>query len=67
MDNNSEKKLIIATKKYKGETGTVTARLPLALIERIDEIAEATGRTRNDIVQKCLEFSIDNTEIAANE
>lgn len=67
MDNNTEKKLVIATKKFKGETGTVTARLPLTLIEKIDEIAEVTGRTRNDIIQKCLEYSIDNTEIASNE
>lgn len=64
MENKVEsKKLVIATKKYKGDTGTVTARLPVTLIERIDAIADETGRTRNDIIQKCLEFSVDNTEI----
>ncbi len=58
-----ERKLVISSKKYTGETGTVTARLPLSLIERLDKIAETTGRTRNDIIQKCLEFSIENTEV----
>lgn len=65
MNTTEEKKLIISTKKYKGDTGTVTVRLPVALIESIDTIAEKTGRTRNDIVQKFLEFSLENTEIAA--
>lgn len=66
MEKNTErKKLIIAAKKYKGDTGTVTARLPLTLIEAIDAIAEETGRTRNEIIQKCLEFSIENTEVVS--
>ena len=27
------------------------------------EIAERTGRTRNEIIQMCLEFSMENIEI----
>ena len=63
MNMTEDKKLVISSKKYTGETGTVTARLPLTLIEKLDKIAESTGRTRNDIIQKCLEFSIENTEV----
>ncbi|MBP3437582.1 MAG: hypothetical protein J6K61_06750 [Clostridia bacterium] len=33
------------------------------MIEKLDVIAEQTGRTRNEIIQKCLVFSIENIEI----
>ena len=56
----SEKKLEIVTKKYRGETATVTARLSVELIERLDEIVEKTGRTRNEIIQRCVEYAVDN-------
>jgi len=59
----SEKKLEIMTKKYRGETATVTARLSVELIERLDEIVEKTGRTRNEIIQRCVEYAVDNIKI----
>lgn len=59
----SEKKLEIMTKKYRGETSTVTARLSVELIERLDEIVEKTGRTRNEIIQRCVEYAVDNIRI----
>lgn len=59
----AEKKLVIPLKKYTGETAVVSARLPVDLIKKIDEICEATGRTKNEIIQMCLEFSVDNIEI----
>ena len=59
----SERKLEIVTKKYRGETATVTARLSVELIERLDEIVEKTGRTRNEIIQRCVEYAVDNIKI----
>lgn len=59
----SDKKLIISSKKFKGETAVISARLPNDLIKRIDDICQTTGRTRNEIIQMCLEFSVDNIEI----
>lgn len=59
----AEKKLEITTKKYRGETAPVTARLSVELIEKIDSIAGETGRTRNEIIQKCMEYAIENLEI----
>ena len=58
-----DKKLIITSKRYRGETMVVSSRLTNKLVEDIDEIAEKTGRTRNEIIQICLEFAIDNLEI----
>lgn len=59
----TDKKLVIASKRYTGETSVVSARLPIDLIKKIDEICEATGRTKNEIIQLCLEFAVDNVEI----
>ena len=41
----------------------MSVRLPEDLIGRIDEIASKTGRTRNEIILKCLVFSVDNIVI----
>lgn len=59
----AEKKLEISSKKYRGETSTVTTRLSVELIEKLDKISEQTGRTRNEIIQKCIEFAVDNIQI----
>lgn len=58
-----DKKLKITTKKYRGDSSVVSVRLPNELIESLDSISNITGRTRNDIIQRCLEFAIENLEI----
>ena len=62
----SDKTLKITMKKYQGNSSVVSIRLPNELISSLDEISKTTGRTRNDIVQKCLEFAIENMEIEEN-
>ena len=42
-----DKKLVISSKKYRGDSSVVSVRLPDDMIERLDAIAEQTGRTRN--------------------
>ena len=60
----ADKKLIISSKKFRGDSSVVSVRLPNDMVERLDAIAEQTGRTRNEIIQKCLAFSIENIEVA---
>ena len=57
------KKLVIASKKYRGDSMVVSTRLPNELVSNLDEIAQKTGRTRNEIMQMCLEFAVENLEI----
>lgn len=59
----ADKKLVISSKKFRGESSVVSVRLPNDMIEKLDAIAEQTGRTRNEIIQKCLAFSIENIEV----
>lgn len=57
------KKLSISSKKYKGETSVISARIPDQMIADIDKICDKTGRNRNEIISLCLEFAINNIEI----
>ena len=59
----AEKKLVIASKKFRGESSVVSVRLPNELIRHLDTIAEETGRTRNELIQTCLEYALNNLEI----
>ena len=63
----ADKKLIISSKKFRGDSSVVSVRLPNDMIEKLDAIAEQTGRTRNEIIQKCLAFSIENIEVTDNK
>lgn len=56
-------KLVISSKKYRGDSTVISIRLPDELVKALDKIAEETGRTRNEVIQKCLAFAVDNLEI----
>lgn len=56
-------RLIIPSKKYRGSSSVVSVRLPENLVSSLDEIAEKSGRTRNEIVQLCLEFAVENIDV----
>ena len=58
-----DKKLEIQSKKYRGETTVISSRVPIDLVEKIDSVAKECGRTRNEIIQMCLEFAVENIEI----
>ena len=58
----TKQKLIIPVRKYQGETSIVSARLPADMIKVLDNIAESTGRNRNEIISMCLEYAIENLE-----
>ena len=58
-----EKKLVITAKKYRGDSVVVSMRVPSELLQKLDGVAEKSGRTRNDLIQTCLEFALENIEI----
>ena len=59
----AEQKLIISPKRFRGDSCVVSVRLPDSLVDRLDEIAKQTGRTRNEVIQKCLIYAVDRIEI----
>ena len=62
-----DKKLKIKQRKYSGSSSVVSIRIPNQLIQRIDETAQITGRNRNDIIMRCLDFALDNLEIEEDD
>lgn len=60
-----EKKLVIYPRKPAyGKTTVVSARLPDDMLRKLDDICQKTGRTRNELLVTCVEFALDNIEIA---
>jgi len=60
-------KLIINPKKNVGEFSVVSARMPVALIKRLDEVGNKTGRSRNELISICVDYALDRIEIAKKE
>ena len=56
--------LKITAKRYSNESTVVSFRLPKDMLRDVDKVAEATGRTRNEIMTTSLEFALRNMEIA---
>ena len=59
--------LRIAAKRYGSESTVVSFRLPKEMLSDIDHVAEATGRTRNEIMTTSLEFALRHMEILLSE
>lgn len=53
--------LVIHPKRPKGDDGykTFSVRVKEDTVQRIDEIAQQTGRTRNELIGTFLEFAVD--------
>lgn len=60
-----ENKFIVHPRKPAfGKTSVVSARLPDDMISKLDQIARQTGRTRNELIQMCIGYALENLEIA---
>ena len=59
------KKFQISPKRPKGEDGykTFSIRVKDETVSELDRIANATGRSRNEIIGLMLEYAIQNCEI----
>ena len=55
--------LRIKEKKYKEETVVISSRIPRDMLQDIDFVAKESGRTRNEIVTKFLDYALKHTEI----
>lgn len=58
-----DKKLVIQSRKYGGESKVISMRLPEEMLAEIDKTAAQSGRTRNEILILSLEFALDHMEI----
>ena len=64
MGDSMEKKFVIRPRKPAfGKTSVVSTRLPDTVIDKLDDIARKTGRSRNELIQMCIDFALENLEI----
>ena len=61
FDMNNEN-LIIRPKHLRGEDGyrVFSVRIKTDILDRLDEIAAQTGRSRNELVRLFLEYALDH-------
>lgn len=59
---------LIITKKPKGEDGhkVFSVRIKDETVDRLDDIAKKTNRSRNDLINLLLDFAMDYCEIDNN-
>lgn len=60
-------KFVISPKRYKEESQVFSVRMPKDMLRDIDAVAQKTGRTRNEILLKCIEFTLEHLEITEKE
>ncbi len=58
-----EENLKIRERKFKGDTEVLSVRLPGELVKELTFIAQETGRSRNEIIEKCLTFAVNRIKI----
>lgn len=58
------KKLIIPKKALKGDDGykTFSIRVKDETVEKLEQLAEETNRSRNELINILLDFAINNCE-----
>ncbi len=55
--------LKITERRFKGDTEVLSVRLPGELVRELTFIAQETGRSRNEIIEKCLSFAVNRIQI----
>ena len=63
----SEPVFRIPKKKYGGDTTVISARVSRELLKDIDELADLSGRTRNELLTMSLEFALNHAEVLLQE
>ncbi len=65
----SSDKLVIRAKAPKGEDGykTFSIRVKEQLVLQIDDLAQQTGRSRNELIGLFLDYALNNCTIEQGE
>jgi len=60
-----KEKLVIKKKGLKGEDGykTFSIRIKEETVANLEQLAEQTNRSRNEIINILLDYAIDNCEV----
>lgn len=56
-------KLYIKPRKYTAASTVISIRIPKDMLYALDEMAEKSGRTRNEFIYLGLEFALEHIKI----
>lgn len=60
-----EDKFIVSHRKTAvGKSTVVSVRLPDTMLAKLEDVAAQTGRTRNELVQMCIDYALARLEIS---
>lgn len=61
--------LVFQEKKQKGEDGhkNISIRIELSLVERLDEMADIIGKSRNAIVVDFIKYGLEHSKIIKSD
>lgn len=59
----NEKRLRIEPRRYVESSVVVSMRIPKDMLRDLDQTAELTGRTRNEIISMSLEYALKHMDI----
>ena len=59
----ADKKLVIQNTKSNTEWTIISMRIQKDLLMEIDEVVSKTGNSRNEVLQMCLRFAMDNLQV----
>lgn len=62
--NETSKFIVHPRKPAVGKSTVISVRIPDKMIKSLDELASDTGRTRNELILKCIDYALSNLEIA---
>ena len=46
-----------------GKSSVISVRLPDPMLEQLEKVAGKTGRTRNELVQMCIDYALNHLVI----
>ncbi len=60
---NNDKFIVTPRKPAVGKSSVISVRLPDTMLEKLEGVAGKTGRTRNEIIQMCIDYAMDRLVI----
>lgn len=62
--SDTPKFVIHPRKPAVGRSSVISVRIPDETVKNLDKLAADTGRTRNELILKCIDYALSNLEIA---
>ncbi|MBR3622775.1 MAG: ribbon-helix-helix protein, CopG family [Selenomonadaceae bacterium] len=60
---------LLITKKLRGDDGyrVFSVRIRSEILDKINDLSDDTGRTRNELIAMLLEFALANSEVVGEK